>query len=99
MPAIGQVSPQPCPDCSSEMLWVLDSVEGEPDRRDHAGYRCANGHISSACTVCGSRNTTQCPAGRSTDRAADSQLWRLRPRRLLRRRGLTRDLVPVQSAR
>ena len=68
MPAIGQVSPQPCPDCSGEMVWVLDSIEGEPDRRDHAGYRCANGHISSACTVCGSRNTTRYGSGPLTSR-------------------------------
>jgi len=68
MPAIAECSPQRCPDCSREMLWMQDAIVCEADRRDHAGYRCVNGHVSAACSVCGSRNTTRYGSGPLTGR-------------------------------
>jgi hypothetical protein len=59
MPGIGERSPQRCPDCGLEMHWVRDAVVPNLGQQDQPGYRCANGHISDACAVCGTRNTTR----------------------------------------
>jgi hypothetical protein len=50
------------------MYWVPDAVQGEADGREYPGYRCANGHVSEPCRVCGSRNTTRYGAGPLTNR-------------------------------
>jgi hypothetical protein len=62
MPTIGDLSPRRCSECSGEMVWIEDAVR-DTDARVYPGYRCANGHVSQACGVCGSRNTTRFGAG------------------------------------
>lgn len=69
MPESGTTSKQPCPECGEPMVWtaealVEDAARGTsagliPDRSSIAAFRCENGHVSDACAVCSSRNTTR----------------------------------------
>jgi hypothetical protein len=68
MPTIGELLPQRCVECSGLMYWVPDAVLGEADGREYPAYRCANAHVSDACTACGSRNTTRYGSGPLTSR-------------------------------
>jgi hypothetical protein len=67
MPTNGELSPQRCSDCSSLMYWVTDACV-VADGHERPGYRCANGHVSEPCRVCGSRDTTRYGGGPLTAR-------------------------------
>jgi hypothetical protein len=68
MPKIGDRALHPCADCGEPMFWT-DAAVRNPDllARSAVGatsssayvdaYRCANGHTSKECPVCGSYDT------------------------------------------
>lgn len=68
MPNIGDRSRHPCADCGQSMYWTEAAVR-DPDllARSARGvesttasvdaYRCANGHTSKECPLCGSYDT------------------------------------------
>ena len=68
MPSPGDNSPHPCADCGRPMHWTEAAVR-DPDllaRSAHGvestivyvdAYRCANGHTSKECPLCGSYDT------------------------------------------
>lgn len=68
MPGIGARSAHDCPDCGQPMYWseaalrdpdllpsTTGGVQSTPPYVD--AYRCANGHTSVQCPVCGSYDT------------------------------------------
>lgn len=68
MPRVGERSAHGCPDCGQPMHWTESAVRN-PDllARSARGvtsavicvdaYRCASGHTSQECSVCGSYDT------------------------------------------
>ena len=66
MPAIGERSTHDCPDCGQPMYWSEAAVQ-DLSQRTAGGvappieyvdaYRCANGHTSQQCPLCGSYDT------------------------------------------
>jgi endogenous inhibitor of DNA gyrase (YacG/DUF329 family) len=68
MPTIGERSTHDCPDCGQPMYWSEVALRGQHLPTRAAGevgptieyvdaYRCANGHTSQQCPVCGSYAT------------------------------------------
>jgi hypothetical protein len=68
MPNIGDPSTHGCPDCGQPMYWT-EAAARNPDLLARPGrgvestiarvdaYRCANGHTSKECPLCGSYET------------------------------------------
>ena len=65
MPTIGQRSTHDCADCGRPMYWSEGAVRTLSDGAVELGqtlefvdaYRCASGHTSQQCPVCGSYDT------------------------------------------
>jgi len=67
MPRLGDISTRPCADCGESMYWTEAAVRhpdllartsgGGSDAAFVDAYRCANGHTSKECPLCGSYDT------------------------------------------